>query len=163
MLQFPRHPKLLALGEMDWLVLVCFDKITLVRTLHLKYLLYVTDSFFWTSCCCWLLAHLIIWVFKPIKHWWCFPGGSDSKEYACNPGHLGSIAGLGRSPGEEHGNPLQYSFLENPHGQRSLAGYGPWGCKESDTPERLSTAQDRAQSWNVLLLGFQFWQPSFFR
>ena len=35
----------------------------------------------------------------------------------------GSIAGLGRSPGGGHGNPLQYSCLENPHGQRSLAGY----------------------------------------
>ena len=34
-----------------------------------------------------------------------------------------------------------YSCLENPHGQRNLAGYSPWGCKESDTTERLSTAQ----------------------
>ena len=38
---------------------------------------------------------------------------------------MGSILGLGRSPGEGHGNPLQYSCLENPHGQRSLAGYSP--------------------------------------
>ena len=38
---------------------------------------------------------------------------------------LGSIPGLGRSPGARHGNPLQYSCLENPHGQRSLMGYGP--------------------------------------
>ena len=43
-----------------------------------------------------------------------FPGGSVSKESACNPGHLGSIPGLGRSPGGGHGNPLQYSYLENP-------------------------------------------------
>ena len=35
--------------------------------------------------------------------------------------------------GEGNGNPLQYSCLENPHGQRSLAGYSPWGRKESDT------------------------------
>ena len=69
-----------------------------------------------------------------------FPGGSDSKESACNAGDLGSIPGLGRSPGGGHGNPLQYSCLENPHGQRSLAGYSSWGCKESDTTERLSTA-----------------------
>ena len=41
----------------------------------------------------------------------------------------GSIPGSGRSPGEGHGNPLQYSDLENPHGQRSLAGYSPWSCK----------------------------------
>ena len=37
--------------------------------------------------------------------------------------------------------PLQYSCLENPHGQRSLAGYSPWSGKESDTTERLSTTQ----------------------
>ena len=43
-----------------------------------------------------------------------FPGGSDGKEYACNAGDLGSIPGLGRSPGGGHGNPLQYSCLEDP-------------------------------------------------
>ena len=43
-----------------------------------------------------------------------FPGGSGSKESACNAGDLGSIPGLGRSPGGGHGNPLQYSCLENP-------------------------------------------------
>ena len=37
-----------------------------------------------------------------------------------------------RSPGEDNGNPLQYSCLENPHRLRSLAGYSSWGCKESD-------------------------------
>ena len=68
-----------------------------------------------------------------------FPGGSDGKESSCNVGDLGLIPGLGRSPGEGHGNPLQYSCLENSHGQRSLAGYSPWGGKELDTTERLST------------------------
>ena len=48
--------------------------------------------------------------------------------------------GLGRSSGGGHGNPLQYSYLENPHGQGSLVGYSPWGCKRSDMNERLSTA-----------------------
>ena len=43
-----------------------------------------------------------------------FPGGSDSKESACDAGDLGSIPGLGRSPGRENGNPLQYSCLGNP-------------------------------------------------
>ena len=43
-----------------------------------------------------------------------FPGGSDGKESAYNAGDLGSIPGLGRSPGEGNGNPLQYSCLENP-------------------------------------------------
>ena len=50
------------------------------------------------------------------------------------------IPGLGRSPGGGHGNPLQDSCLENLHGQRSLASYSPWGRKESDVTERLSTA-----------------------
>ena len=68
-----------------------------------------------------------------------FPGGSDSKESTCNVGDLGLIPGLGRSPGGGHGNPLQYSCLENPHGQRSLAGYNPPGHKELDTTEPLST------------------------
>ena len=59
-----------------------------------------------------------------------FPGGSGSKESACNAGDLGSIPGLGRSPGGGHGNPLQYSCLETPHGQSSLGNYSAWGCKE---------------------------------
>ena len=43
-----------------------------------------------------------------------FPGGSEGKASACNEGDLGSIPGLGRSPGEGNGNPLQFSCLENP-------------------------------------------------
>ena len=43
-----------------------------------------------------------------------FPGGSDGKASAYNVGDLGSIPGLGKSPGERNGNPLQYSCLENP-------------------------------------------------
>ena len=43
-----------------------------------------------------------------------FPGGSEAKVSASNAGDLGSIPGLGRSPGEGNGNPLQYSCLENP-------------------------------------------------
>ena len=54
------------------------------------------------------------------------------------------IPGLGSFPGGGHGDPLKYSCLEYPHGQRSLAGYSPWGHKELDTAERLSTAQHMA-------------------
>ena len=89
------------------------------------------------------------WVWKipwkrdrlPAPVFLCFPVDSDGKESTCNAGELGSIPGLGRSPGGGHGNPLQYSCLENRHGQRSLAGYSPWGRKESDITEQLSTAQ----------------------
>ena len=70
-----------------------------------------------------------------------FPDGSDGRESACNVGDLVSIPGFGRSPGGGHGKPLQYSSLENPHGQGNLVGYNPWGCKESDTTELLSTVQ----------------------
>ena len=63
------------------------------------------------------------------------------KGSAYNVGDLGSIPGLGRPPGGGHGNPLQYSCLENSHGQRSLVGYVSWGRKESDMTEQTSTAQ----------------------
>ena len=68
-----------------------------------------------------------------------FPGGSDGKESACNMRDLDLMPGVERSPGGEHGNPPQFSCLENPHRQRSLAGYSPQGLKESDTTELLST------------------------
>ena len=65
-----------------------------------------------------------------------FPGGSAGKESTCNAGDLGSIPGLGRSPGGGKCYPLQY--LENP--QREEPGrLHPRGCKESDMTERLST------------------------
>ena len=64
----------------------------------------------------------------------------SGEESVCNMGDLGSIPGLERSPGGGHDNPCQYTCLENSHGQRSLAGYSPSGCKESDTTEWLSTS-----------------------
>ena len=65
-----------------------------------------------------------------------FSGGSDCKESTCNSGDPGSVPGLGRSPGVGIGNgyPLQYSCLEF-HGERNLASYSPWGCRELDTTE----------------------------
>ena len=57
------------------------------------------------------------------------------KNLPTNAGDLASIPRLGRSPGGGHGDPLQYSCLENPHGQRSLVGYNPWDRKESDVTE----------------------------
>ena len=67
-----------------------------------------------------------------------FPGGTSGKEPASIAGDLrdeGSIPGLGKSSGEGHGNPLQFSYLEYPYRQRSLADYSPWGRKESDPTE----------------------------
>ena len=67
-----------------------------------------------------------------------FSDGSDGEESACNVGDPGLIPGLGRSPGEGNGNPLQYTCLENTHEQKSLLGYSPWGHKEWNMTERLS-------------------------
>ena len=59
-----------------------------------------------------------------------FCGDSAGKESSCNVGDLGSILGLGKSPGEQYGYPLQHSSI--------LAWIIPWGRKEADTTERLS-------------------------
>ena len=56
------------------------------------------------------------------------------------------FAELGRSPGGEHGNPLHYSCLENPCGQRSLAVHCPWGHKKSDMTEQVSTTLVKRES-----------------
>ena len=60
-----------------------------------------------------------------------FPTGSAVKNLPA--GDLGSVPGVGRSPGEGNGHPVP----EESHGQRSLAGYSPWGHRESDTKEQL--------------------------
>ena len=69
-----------------------------------------------------------------------FPGGSEVKASACNVGHLGLIPGLGRSPGEGNGNPLQYSCLENP-----MNGGAWW-----------ATVHGVAKSWTQLSLSLSF-------
>ena len=68
------------------------------------------------------------------------------------------IRSLGREDSLEEGpgNPLQYSCLESPHGQRSLADYSPWGRKELDTTEWLSTSSSCA---NATSLGTTLWEP----
>ena len=76
------------------------------------------------------LSHVDVWQ-KP----GLFPGGSDGQESTYNAGDPGSL-GQEDPPGEGNGNPLQYSCLENE--QRSLAGYSPRGCKESDMTEQLT-------------------------
>ena len=68
---------------------------------------------------------------------WIFPGGSVSKESACNVGDAGSIPGSGRSPGGGHGKPTPVFWPAEIHGQRSLEGYSPWVREEWDTTEQL--------------------------
>ena len=80
-----------------------------------------------------------------------FPGGSDGKVSTYNAGDLGSIPGLGRSPREENGNPLQYSCLENPVDGGTWLGYSAWGRKESDTTEQLHFTM-----YNIMVFGSMF-------
>ena len=95
------------------------------------------------------LLNLKLWVkvVVPFKHYskivltQCHIGASlvtDSKESACNAGDLGSIPGSKRSSGGAHGNPLQSSCPGESHEQRSVVGYSPWGCKQSDTTQQLT-------------------------
>ena len=91
------------------------------------------------QCIIWILTKST-WIHSDMYPPLGFPGGSDGKESACNVGGLGSIPGLGRSPGRGQGDALQYSCLEDLHGQRSLAGCSPWGLTDSDTTEQLSAS-----------------------
>ena len=87
------------------------------------------------------------------------PGGSDCKESACNTGNLGLIPGLGRSPG---GGIATHSIIlpGESHGQRSLADYSPWSCKQSDTTERpgTHTGSDRRDEACIVTV-CQSWLP----
>ena len=82
-----------------------------------------------------------------------FPCSSVGKESACSAEDLGSIPGLGRSPGERNGYPLQYPCLEKSHGQRSLVGCSPWGRKESGTSEWLTLTylSSKSRIWFYLI------------
>ena len=66
-----------------------------------------------------------------------FPGGSEVKESARSAGDLGLIPGLGKSPGEGNGNPLQYSYLDNPVDE------GPWWA----TVHRVAISQTRLNNF----------------
>ena len=75
----------------------------------------------------------------PLLLFFCFPCGSAGKEFTCNEGDLGSIPGLGRSPGERKAYLLQYSGLEN---SMDCMEFSPWGHKDSDMTEQLSLLTD---------------------
>ena len=81
-----------------------------------------------------------------------FPGGSVVKNPPANAGDTGDMSwtsGLGRSSGGGHGNLLQYFCVGNSHGQRSLAGYSPWGCKESDTTAQLTLSNEEGDEFII--------------
>ena len=78
------------------------------------------------------------------------PSAGDTRD-------TGLIPGSGRPPGGGNGNPLQYSCLENPWIEEP-GGYSPWGHKESDATERLSTSQHVTQPkichWTICFLAY---------
>ena len=81
---------------------------------------------------------------------------------------LGLIPGLARSPVGGNDNPLQYSCLENSHGQRSMTSYSPRGCKESELSEQLGTQiPNQPNRWEVCEGHCSAWgshlAPSFLR
>ena len=90
-------------------------------TLTVTAVFVISNSYFHIIYSCWGFFKIII--YTHLNKIVGFPGGSDGKESTCRAGNLGSIPGLGRSPGGGHGNLFQYSCLENPHRQRSLAAY----------------------------------------
>ena len=72
-------------------------------------------------------------LYPSIVIWAGFPVGSDSRESVCNAGDPGSIPGVGRSPGEGNGNPLQYSCLENPMDRGTWQLYTDHGVGKNQT------------------------------
>ena len=72
-----------------------------------------------------------------LTNFFIFPGGSYGKESACNAGDLASAPGLGRSPGEGNGYPLQYSCLENSTDRGAWQSTVPAVAKESNLTEKL--------------------------
>ena len=79
-----------------------------------------------------------------------FPDSPVTKESTCNVGDTegkDSILGLGGSPEEGNGYPLQHSCLKKPPRQKSLAGYSPWGLKESAMTEHTHSSRAEKEKW----------------
>ena len=93
-------------------------------------------SVFFAPVCFILLSKLFLRTYSVIGIGLGAGDESDNKQCSHSPHGVHSLVRFNGSPG--HGNPLQYSCLENPLGQGSLVGYSPCGCKESDTTGQLS-------------------------
>ena len=120
-------------------ITVKFHRSGIVQYVHFCVWFLSLRIMFWCSSMQ-LIVSIIYSLLLPSRFPLSFPYDSVSKISTCNVGDMGLISGLGWSPRREHGNPPQYSCLEHPHGQRSLAGCSPWGHKESDTTEWLSSS-----------------------
>ena len=107
------------------------------------------------TCEKWIMMHLTFvenceaitplhWIDLNYAHMYGFPWSSVAKNLPANIGDKSCVPGLGRFPGEGHGNPLQYSCLKKSHGQRSLVGYSIQGSQERWTRLRTKQQQQRA-------------------
>ena len=84
------------------------------------------------------LGHLWMSQLVPNSQFSHLINGSGGKEAVCNAGDPGSIPWVGKIPWRREWQPTPVFLPGEYHGQRSLVGYSPWGCKESDTTERLT-------------------------
>ena len=91
-----------------------------------------------------------------IQGYGCFPGGSEDKASACNAGDPGSIPGLGRSPGEGNGNPLQCSCLENT-GDRGAWWASVYGVAQSRTQLKWLSSSSSIQCYHYHLSKFHIY------
>ena len=89
-----------------------------------------------------MYVHFNVLLNLVLVFYWGFPGGSDGKESTCSARDMGSIPGLGRSPGGGHGNPPQFSCLENPMDR------GAWRA----TVHGVSKSRTRLSDFTSLLL-----------
>ena len=119
-----------------WLCIICkssFSKGFFFNIDHFQSLYWICYNIASLCFMLWFVGHWdMIYIWLCII---CFPDSvviNNLPPNAEDSRHSGSIPGSGRSPGEGTGNPLQYSWLEDSMDRRSLAGYSPWGCKESD-------------------------------
>ena len=126
-----------------WLLSIVKRKTGPMTCSLVKRVLSNVSSFTWKERCLtrWALSSCL-----PLKcyHLWILPdfpsgSGSKKKKTACNVGDLHWIPELGRSPWRRKWQPTPVFLPGEPQGQRSLMGYSPWGCKESDMTEQLST------------------------
>ena len=103
------------------------------------------------------------WVTPRVSfHFQSFPDGSADKDSACYIGDTGeadSVPGLGRSPGEGSGNPLQHSCLKSPMNGGAWMGYSPKGYKELDMTKKLSIRIFSPTFMTCQQMCFQVWQP----
>ena len=120
-----RHPRLILLASVGVVGSVHRDRLWVGQAFRGKSLL--SDLFSWL----WLDLE-VGWGSLPLRNSQVALVVKNPLANAGDVRDVGSIPPLGRSPGGGLGNPLQYSCLENPHGQRSLASYSPWGGKEVD-------------------------------